>query len=72
MCLGDLFSPKVPKVKPLPATPTIDDDAVRRRQQLEEERLRQSAGSAATRVSDLNPSQVAGQQRTATGVKLGV
>lgn len=71
MCTN-LFSPKVPKVAPLPPTPNIDDDAVRRQQMLEEERLRQSSGSASTRVSDLNPSQVSGQQRTATGVKLGV
>jgi len=70
MCIGNMFKP--PEVKPLPATPNVDDDAVRRQQQLEEERLRQSAGTAATRVSDLNPNQVAGQQRTAQGVKLGV
>jgi hypothetical protein len=70
MCLGGMF--KQPEVKPLPVTPNIDDDAVRRQQALEEERLRQNAGSAGTRVSDLNPNQVTGQQRTAQGVKLGV
>ena len=69
MCFN---TPKIPKPQPLPPTPNVDDDAVRRQELLEEERLRQSAGTAATRVSDLNPSQVSGQQRTATGVKLGV
>lgn len=62
------FTPKTPEIKPLPPTPTVDDDAVRRRQQIEEERLRQSAGTQATRVSDLNPSQVKGTQKVLLGV----
>lgn len=62
------FSSDVPKPKPLPATPTVDDDAVKKRSRQEAIRLGQESGRASTIVSDLNASQVDGQKRVLLGV----
>lgn len=66
MCL--FKSPDMPKPKPLPATPSVDDDAVRARQAQEAARLAQTSGRASTVVSDLSTSQVTGQKRVLLGV----
>lgn len=61
------FSSRIPEPKPLPRTPTIDDDAVRQRQLQEQALLRARGGTASTFVSGLSPSQVVGQRRVLLG-----
>lgn len=65
MCL---FS-KPPALKPLPVTPTVDDDAVRRREELERARLAASSGTTGTVKTDLAPAAISGAQKR---VQLGV
>lgn len=65
MCFS---KPDIPKQKPLPPTPTIDDDAVKKRTRQEAVRLGQESGRASTIVSDLNASQVDSQKRVLLGV----
>ena len=67
MCL--FKSPKPPEVKPLPVTPTIDDDAVRKREQQQAALLAARSGTAGTVKTDLAPTDVAGAQKR---VMLGV
>lgn len=64
MCFS---SPKIPEPKPLPPTPTIDDDAVRQRERQEAARLAASSGRASTVKSDLSPSDVTGQKKVLLG-----
>jgi len=53
-------------VKPLPQTPTPDDDAVRQREAQEAARLAATGGTAATVKTDLAPSAVSGAQKRVT------
>jgi len=62
------FSQKPPKVKPLPPTPTIDDDAVKARQRQEQAQLAATSGRAATVDSALSPGDITGTKRVLLGV----
>lgn len=69
MCLSALFRrPDVPKLAPLPRTPTIDDDAVRARASREAARLASQGGTASTVKTDLSPTSLVGQKRVLLGV----
>jgi hypothetical protein len=65
MCFG---SPKPPKIKPLPPTPAIDDDAVKARQRQEQAQLAATSGRASTVTSDLAPSDITGTKKVLLGV----
>lgn len=54
------FNVKPPEQRPLPPTPTVDDDSVRRREMLERERLAAQSGTASTIKTDLTASDVSG------------
>lgn len=60
--------PKTPKLAALPPMPTIDDDAVRRREEVERARLASASGTAGTVKTDLAPSSLQGQKRVLLGV----
>jgi len=64
MCFS---KPSIPEPKPLPPTPTVDDDAVRQREQQEAARLAATSGRASTVKSDLSPDQVTGQKKVLLG-----
>lgn len=61
------FFNKPPELKPLPAAPTADDAAVKRRQELEAARLLASGGTASTVKTDLAASDVATKKRVVLG-----
>lgn len=61
MCFQS-FTPRLPKLAAVPTAPTIDDAAVRARQQLEAEKLQGRGGTAETVKTDLVPSIIFGQQ----------
>ncbi|MBL8578092.1 MAG: hypothetical protein JNK47_12765 [Mesorhizobium sp.] len=67
MCLSSLF-PKPPEIKPLPPVPSASDEEVKRREQQEAMRLRQSGGTAATVKTDLAPESIRGERRVLLGV----
>lgn len=64
MCFS---APKILESKPLPPTPTIDDDAVRQRERQETARLAATSGRASTVKSDLAPSDITGQKKVLLG-----
>lgn len=59
---------KPPELRPLPATPRVDSDEVRRRQELEQARLAAQGGTAGTVKTDLSPNSLVGQRRVLLGV----
>ena len=64
MCLFQ----KPPELRPLPAAPSANDEAVRRREALERERLAAQGGTAGTVRTDLSPGSLVGQKRVLLGV----
>lgn len=59
---------KPPEVRPLPPTPTIDDDIVRRREMLERARAASQSGTQSTVKTDLAPSDVTGTKKVLLGI----
>lgn len=59
---------KAPELKPLPAPPDAGDADVRRREELERQRMLAQSGTAGTVRSDLSPSQVGGTKKVLLGV----
>lgn len=62
------FAPKIPQIQPTPTPPAYDSDAVRLRQQQEQQRLLASSGSAGTVKTDLSTPDIVGQKRVLLGV----
>jgi len=62
------FFNKPPELKPLPAAPTADDEAVKRRQEAEQAKLLAASGTAGTVKTDLAPSDIATKKRVVLGV----
>lgn len=57
-----------PQLKPLPTTPTVNDEEVRRREAEERARLAAAGGTAGTVKTDLAPGSLVGQKRVLLGV----
>lgn len=59
---------KPPELRPLPTAPSANDEEVRRREELERQRLAAAGGTAATVKTDLAPGALTGQRRVLLGV----
>lgn len=60
--------PKAPELKPLPPPPTLNDEDVRKREDLERQRMAAQGGTPATVKTDLAPAQVGGTKKVLLGV----
>jgi hypothetical protein len=58
---------KPPALKPLPAKPTVDDEAVKARQAAEQARIMAGQGTAGTVKTDLNPASLNPGRRVLLG-----